>query len=75
MQFKEDFFSLCEIASGAGVKLIPVLWSFEAMMSSPWALIGQNQAYHKCLLRLPKNLQALERCDAFVEILKLLVSE
>ena len=76
MQFKEDFYSLCEIASGAGVKLIPVLWSFEALDVKP---VGpnrtQNQANHKYLFEAAKGSPSAGCCDAFVEVLKLLVSE
>ena len=77
MQFKEDFFALCELAKAASVKLIPVLWSFEALDSQPNA-VGrtQTQANHKYLFEAAAGSSSAGCCDAFVTLaLTPLVSE
>ena len=81
VQFKEDFFALCKLAKAAGVRLIPVLWSFEALDHQPLVPANaggrtQTQANHKYLFEAADGSSSAGCCDAFVKFaLTPLVSE
>ena len=76
LQFKEDFFALCKLAKDKEVKLIPVLWSFEALdMKSARPGKTQSQANHRYLFEAAAGSPSGQCCDTFVSVLKPLVSE
>ncbi len=76
LQFQEDFFALCKLAYSKEVKLIPVLWSFEALDMKP-ARAGktQSQANHRYLFEAAAGTPSAGCCDAFISALKPLVSQ